>query len=150
MQIASGKWAHKKRLGRFFVGEFGPGHYSHIYAIAPRGGGCIKFGRATNVKSRFSGIQTGSPVKLVLLGSVFVPGEVELSIHNHLKDHRSHGEWFLPTVLVTAVSDLIAAGNAKALIEELGLYALIPKVELEKRYFDERMTGARSYVRPQS
>lgn len=65
---------------------------------------------ALNVKRRLSGLQTGSPVKLVLLGSVFVPWEVEPEIHSYLKEHRSHGEWFYPTVQVTKISDYIAAG----------------------------------------
>jgi hypothetical protein len=130
--------------GRYHVGEFGPFHYTHVYAIAPLGGGCIKFGRAANVKSRFSGIQTGSPVKLALLGSVFVPWEVEPEIHGYLKEHRSHGEWFLPTVLVTTVSDYIAAGDARGLIAHLSLYRFIPRREREKEEFEERMSGPRS------
>jgi hypothetical protein len=142
--LTSGRWDPKKN-GRYFVGEFGPGYYTHIYAITPLGGGgCIKFGRATNVKSRFSGVQTGSPVKLTLLGSVFVPGEVESCIHDYLKDHRSHGEWFYPTVLATKVADIIAAGNAKELIAELSLYRFLPRHERVKEEFEERMSGPRS------
>lgn len=134
-----------KKYGRYFVGPFGQAYYCHVYAITPRGGGeCIKFGRATDVKRRFSGIQTGSPVKLVLLGSVFVPGEVEPFIHDYLKDHRSHGEWFYPTVLVNKVADYIAAGDARGLIVELGLYRFIPRHEREKEEFEERMSGPRS------
>jgi hypothetical protein len=133
-----------KPPGRFCVGEFGPFHYSHVYAIAPRGGGCIKFGHSLNVKSRFSGIQTGSPVKLVLLGSVYVPWEVEPEIHEYLREHRSHGEWFLPTVRVTEISDIIAARNGRALIEKLSLYRFISRHESDKREFEERMSGPRS------
>lgn len=145
MTQITGSWRKdRQKLGRYHVGEFGPFHYTHVYAIAPRGGGCIKFGRALNVKSRFSGIQTGSPVKLVLLGSVFVPWEVEPEIHDYLKEHRSHGEWFLPTVRVTTISDHIAAGNAKALITELSLYRFLPRQERVKEEFEERMSGPRS------
>lgn len=134
-----------KKYGRYFFGEFGPAYYNHVYAITPLGGGeCIKFGRATNVKSRFSSIQTGSPVKLVLLGSVFVPGEVEPLIHDYLKDHRSHGEWFYPTVLVTKVADFIAAGDAKGLLLEIGLYRFLPGHDRAKEEFEERMSGPRS------
>jgi hypothetical protein len=142
MSGLSGKWNGDP--GRYFVGEFGAFNYTHVYAIAPRGGGCIKFGRAMNVKRRFSGIQTGSPVKLVLLGSVFVPWEVEPAIHDYLKEHHSHGEWFLPTVRVTEISDLIAAGNAKGLIVALSLYRFIPRHERVKEEFEERMNGPRS------
>lgn len=145
MTNVTGKW-NVDPPGRYHVGEFGRFHYTHVYAVTPLGGGgCIKFGRATNVKSRFSGIQTGSPVKLVLLGSVFVPWEVEPEIHGYLKEHRSHGEWFLPTVLVTKVADYIAAGDARGLIVELSLYRFIPKHEREKEEFEERMnSGPRS------
>lgn len=131
-------------VGRYFVGDFGPGHYIHVYAIAPKGGGTVKFGRALDVKKRFSSIQTGSPVKLEILGSVFVPTAVETEIHGYLKDHQSHGEWFLPTVRVMEIANFIAVGDAHGLVKQLGLYKLLPQAEAEQSNFEHRMaTGPR-------
>lgn len=144
MSRIAGRW-DRTPAGRYFNGEFGPAHYIHVYAIEPKGGGCVKFGRAINVKSRFSSIQTGSPVKLVLLGSVFVPGDVETEIHTYLKDHKSHGEWFYPTVLVKQVAALIEKRDAKGLLAEIGLYRWIPSREREQQNIEERLSsGPRS------
>jgi hypothetical protein len=55
----AGRWG-QHLVGRHFVGEFGPSHYIHVYAIAPKGGGMVKFGRAMDVKKRFSSIQTAT------------------------------------------------------------------------------------------
>lgn len=128
-------------VGRFFYGEFGGRHYTHIYAVEPVDGGNIKFGRATNVKSRFSGIQTGSPVKLRLLGSALLPVEVELAIHQHLEADHSHGEWFLPTGATRKVADLLASGQTRELVELLGLYKLLPNAFVDRISFDERMNA---------
>lgn len=134
-------------VGRYFVGDFGPGHYIHVYAIAPKGGGAVKFGRAIDVKKRFSSIQTGSPVKLEMLGSVFVPVAVETEIHAYLKEHRSHGEWFYPTVLVMELASLIAARDAKGLITKLSLYRLLPVADAEQSNYEHRMNvGERSIL----
>jgi hypothetical protein len=135
----AGKWQRKKFSGRYFVGEFGAYHYTHIYAVQPLGGGNIKFGQALNVKSRFSGIQTGSPVRLRLLGSVYVPEPVEAEIHDYLKDHRSHGEWFFDNPLVLKVAGLISTGDAKGLIVELSLFRFIPEGDRVRINFSERM-----------
>lgn len=116
----------KRATGRFFCGEFGPRQYIHVYAICPRGGGNIKFGQALNVKRRFSGIQTGSPVPLVVLGSVYVPTDTEPHIHDHLRADRSHGEWFLPTKEVLAVADLIVNDQKADLLRRIGLSRLLP------------------------
>lgn len=140
MQLA-GKWQRKKFSGRYFVGEFGAHHYTHVYAVQPIGGGNIKFGQALNVKSRFSGIQTGSPVRLRLLGSVYVPEPVEAEIHDHLKEHRSHGEWFFDNPLVLKIAGLIAAGDAKGLVVELSLFRFIPEGDRVRINFTERMSG---------
>lgn len=134
-----GTFLRKKFAGRYFVGEFGAYHYSHIYAVQPAHGGLIKFGQALNVKSRLSGLQTGSPVKLKLLGSVWVPELVEAEVHDYLKDHRSHGEWFFDNPDVVKVASLIRDGKAKDLMIELALYRFIPNDEREKINFDQVM-----------
>lgn len=135
---AAGK-ARLSRPGRFFYGEFGARHYTHIYAVGPKGGGCIKFGRAKNVKSRFSGIQTGSPVKLEIIGSSLLPVEVEDGIHDHLADHHSHGEWFLPTMKVVAIAELIRDKKHVELLTRIGLYKILPDHVVSSQNFAERM-----------
>lgn len=135
------KYVPKKFSGRYFIGDFGPNHYIHVYAVQPIGGGNIKFGKALNVKSRFSGIQTGSPVRLELLGDVYVPEPVEAEIHDFLKDHHSHGEWFFPNPEVLTVAELIAARNAKGLMLELSLYRFLPPHERERENFERAMNA---------
>ena len=129
----------KRATGRFFIGDFGPRQYIHVYAICPKDGGNVKFGQALNVKTRFSGIQTGSPVKLELMGSVYVPTDTEPYIHDHLRNDRSHGEWFLPTTEVLAVADLIVANDTFGLLGRIGLSRLLPAHIREKIIFEDRM-----------
>ena len=131
----------KRAAGRFFVGEFGPRQYIHVYAIRPKDGGNIKFGQALNVKSRFSGIQVGSPVKLELMGSVYVPTDTEAYIHEHLRDDKSHGEWFLPTTEVLHVAGLIVSGDKLGLIARIGLSRLLPDDVRQKINSDEVIAG---------
>lgn len=67
---------------------------SSAYFIEATGTGLVKIGYATNLAARFSALQTSSPVKLKLLGSVEGGAEVEGELHFRFAAHRSHGEWF--------------------------------------------------------
>jgi hypothetical protein len=127
------------QLGRFFRGDFGHTYYSHIYAIGPKDGGNIKFGQATNVNSRLSSIQTGSPVRLKLHGTVYLPFDTEFAIHEHLKDHRSHGEWFYPTMETMRILDLIRTKQPAELLRAIGLFKYLPESFVQKVNFEENM-----------
>lgn len=138
-----------KQLGRFFRGDFGHTYYSHIYAIGPKDGGNIKFGQALNVKSRFSSIQTGSPVRLKLHGTVYLPSDTEFAIHAHLANVRSHGEWFYPTVNTMAIVEMIVSGKHVDLLNRVGLFKYIPESEAQRIVFEDGMATPPERAAPQ-
>lgn len=69
----------------------------YVYVIGSPSGP-FKIGRATNLKDRRSGVQTGSPVKVSVIHSETVPREevvfIERYAHKILDSHRMFGEWF--------------------------------------------------------
>ena len=69
-------------------------HKRWVYCIQEGDGGPFKFGFASNLASRFSGIQTGNPRVLHLRGAVPGGRKVEGDIHSKLFAHRVRGEWF--------------------------------------------------------
>ena len=64
----------------------------YLYAI--RGAGMIKIGRSVSPELRFKAIQSGSPVRLELVGYVKGDHAQERRMHRKFKEYRSHGEWF--------------------------------------------------------
>jgi hypothetical protein len=69
-----------------------------VYFIQPVGGGLIKIGIASNVASRLSGLQTGSPVELHVIAVIRgVEQSTEAELHLRFAAARRHGEWFEPT-----------------------------------------------------
>lgn len=56
--------------------------------------GPIKIGKATNVKARLAGVQTGCPFKLEILGFMCGPENLEKSLHDKFGQWRMNGEWF--------------------------------------------------------
>lgn len=56
----------------------------------------IKIGKASTIKARLSGLQTGSAERLVLLGVQPGGRELERYLHMRFATHRLHGEWFKP------------------------------------------------------
>jgi hypothetical protein len=67
-----------------------------VYFIQGEGGGPIKIGHATYVKSRLKELQSGSPVKLVVLATTPGREREERALHDRFASHRLHGEWFSP------------------------------------------------------
>lgn len=72
---------------------------SSVYAIGNEANGLIKIGYADNLKHRFSGLNSGSPVPLKLVHFVHVVDSVvaklvEGQAHRILDIHRVKGEWF--------------------------------------------------------
>ena len=69
-----------------------------IYGVSAVDSGNIKIGIARHLPSRFSGLQTGSSLPLVVVAAIstmrFDPRTTERQIHEHLGAHRKHGEWF--------------------------------------------------------
>lgn len=65
---------------------------SGVYFI--KAGNCIKIGKTNNLRSRFTGLQTGAPEELNLV--LFVGGgrDLEKSLHRKFRHLRMKGEWF--------------------------------------------------------
>ena len=73
--------------------------HGYVYLIqGPREAGkdLFKIGRTINPKTRFSNLQTGSPVllKLVKITKTKNPKELERYLHDHCAKMRIRGEWF--------------------------------------------------------
>ena len=66
----------------------------YIYIIGSDFG--YKIGKATNYLSRFSSIQTGSPVELTLKRAFYVKDNdlIEYKLHKIYNDKNIRGEWF--------------------------------------------------------
>jgi len=65
-----------------------------VYFIQAESGGLVKIGIASNLKSRFQGIQNMCPVKLRVLGWMEGYVELERQLHQRYSALRMHGEWF--------------------------------------------------------
>lgn len=72
--------------------------WGHVYII--RSGHRYKIGYTTGpVKQRVSGVQVGSPMKVVLVCAIPVrePKKVESDIHQVFSSRRTRGEWYALT-----------------------------------------------------
>lgn len=65
-----------------------------VYFIAAVDAGKIKIGKTVDIKRRLSSLSTASPVEITLICTMDYDDGLEVRIHQHLKEHRSHGEWF--------------------------------------------------------
>ncbi|MEY9198735.1 hypothetical protein ABIA16_003851 [Sinorhizobium fredii] len=63
-----------------------------VYFI--KSGNYIKIGKAKDVRSRMSGIQTGAPERLECLGIIAGGLRKERELHKLFAEHRANGEWF--------------------------------------------------------
>jgi hypothetical protein len=64
----------------------------HVYFA--KAGDRIKIGFSTNVEKRLRALGTGSPQAIQLLGVMPGSKRLERTIHEDLKAHRQHREWF--------------------------------------------------------
>lgn len=77
-----------------------------MYFLQAENGGAIKIGRTENLRRRFADLQSGSPLRLKLLGVLKgAEREEEAAIHAALDRFRLHGEWFEPARDVLALVD---------------------------------------------
>lgn len=56
-------------------------------------------------------LQTGSPLKLEIIGEIEAPAGFEPMLHDILKEHRAHGEWFNATTEVLDVVEALINGD---------------------------------------
>lgn len=67
---------------------------THVYAVAAQSVGLVKFGIARDVRVRMRGLALASPVQLELWAAWPGVRWSEAVIHECLRRHRRHGEWF--------------------------------------------------------
>jgi len=66
-----------------------------LYGIQSAVTGAVKIGRSSDLPSRLSSLQVGSPHRLRLILLVPNQGHREKEVHRALGSHRTQGEWFL-------------------------------------------------------
>lgn len=81
-----------------------------VYFIQPIEGGLVKIGFTTGLAiDRLASLQTGSPVRLRIIGTMRGTVLDEQRLHGLFAEEREHGEWFRPTerllAWVTALSE---------------------------------------------
>lgn len=54
----------------------------------------MKIGYTQSVRSRFKGLQSASPVKLVLVAVAHGTRADEANLHKEFDEYRTHGEWY--------------------------------------------------------
>lgn len=68
-----------------------------IYFVQTADNQYMKIGKADDVAKRLSGLQTGAPQKLKLIGTMPGSHDQEREIHQRFGHLRTHGEWFYST-----------------------------------------------------
>jgi hypothetical protein len=87
-----------------------------IYFVQAERLGLIKIGQTRCAASRLKHLQTHSPDRLYLLGYAICErsGELEIELHHHFADLRSHGVWYRPeSPLLCAIEKLTATTKAR-------------------------------------
>jgi hypothetical protein len=81
---------------------------SVVYILQCQETGKVKIGITQHFNQRLKDIQATSPTKLKLVVRFPTIGQgLESFLHNHFKEHRLHGEWFLiPWGMDGLLSDL--------------------------------------------
>lgn len=84
----------------------------YIYVVGAPCIQAVKIGHAANVADRVAGLQTGSPLPLIVLWQhrTLNPKSVEDTLHKRFRDKRVRGEWFdLGPDAVRIVRDAVRA-----------------------------------------
>ena len=95
--IGCNQRAHKSRLCKeHYLEKYEPATkgLDYVYAVLAKEVNKVKIGITKSPEKRLGGLQTGSPIELTMLGYIVGNKQLEDAIHDHLSDHRSHGEWF--------------------------------------------------------
>lgn len=104
---------------------------THIYFILGIGTDKVKIGKTRDLKSRLSGMQTGSPVKLVLVSYYMAMDSEERFLHDALKKYKANGEWFYLSDeiidIIDVTRDKLAPDIKERVREVLNKYADIDK-----------------------
>ena len=88
-----------------------------LYIIRAIGLDAVKVGKSTNVKNRFSQIQSSSPISMSLVAKLVNLGELEDVFHSYLQEAHIKGEWFRESHYCT--QRLIKASSQRWRVEKL-------------------------------
>jgi len=96
----------KKRQFVEYAGDWGvspEGYYSKffnyysrffLYFICDEDSKYLKIGISKEPEERIKALQTGCPLKLILLLKFYGTQEIETKLHDELKEYRLRGEWY--------------------------------------------------------
>lgn len=73
-------------------GHNNPQKQSYVYFIDA--GDLVKIGTTKDISKRLYTLQTGSPVRLTMIGFIAGTEKDEKELHARFSSYRSHGEWF--------------------------------------------------------
>jgi excisionase family DNA binding protein len=109
-----------------------------VYFIQAESGGLIKIGTALDPLVRLINLQSGSPLRLVILGCLRGGRTLEQALHREFAGQRQHFEWFEPN---PAIVDFIAEaltteGAPRAEYEKPVLYRSASVRRLAERHDD--------------
>lgn len=71
-----------------------PDRIECVYLIGSDASTLVKIGRSVDVQARLATLQGMSPVKLTVLWQTVGGTGLEMALHRHFQNQRSHGEWF--------------------------------------------------------
>lgn len=91
-----------------------------VYFIAAPDVAMIKIGKTIDLKKRFATLKTMSPVPLQIACHIDYDESLEYRIHQHLKAHRSHGEWFHATKDVVDFMRGYCDGGVQWVVDRVG------------------------------
>lgn len=80
-----------------------------------------KFGFSISSKNRLSGIQTGSPILLNLVGYVGGTRDLEALVLKYLAPSRIHGEWFKQDPKVIELAEAFSHKSQREVADLLGI-----------------------------
>lgn len=81
--------------------------------------GPIKIGTALDVRQRLGGLQTSTPHRLFVRGSVEGTIEQERTLHRILSDDRLSGEWFRASATVRGTMNAVLRGDFAWPVQDL-------------------------------
>lgn len=109
----------------------------YVYAVEAVESGRVKIGIAEDPAKRLQGHQVSSPERLRLLKVVPGDRKLERELHRRFADSRLHGEWFAPTLEISAWLSEATSGFEP--LDTASRHLLRAKTSLVRRRCDESL-----------